>query len=276
MPGYAKRSYKRRTYYRRRATFSRPKRRAVPIKYKKSLKTIVHKAISHRSENKWAVMINPPTDIPVYIGNNQIANVVPILPRIPQGTSADNRIGRKIQPKYFIVKGFVSMDMSQTDADDYDRLGVWVVVCQPRKFGLVSDALSDITNNPGANWTTSMMTDGSLTAPWAGLRTDWNLNLNPGAMKFYVQRKFFLTRPRMMSNAGERYAGNSVKYFKMRVPVPKGLNFSTPLDTTPRGYAPLLCCGAVLLNGAAPVPPPAAPVTAMTLSAVSTLYYEDS
>ncbi len=273
---YAKKPYRRRTYTRKRATFTRPRRRAVPAKYKSAIKTVVARAISRRAENKWAVLINPPTAIPVYIGNNQIDNVVPILPRLPQGTSADNRIGRQIQPKYFVVKGFVSMDMSQTNADDYDRLGICVYVLQPRKFGLVSDALSDISGNPGANWTSSMMTDGSLTAPWAGLRTDWNLVPNPGAVKVMASRRFFLTRPRMFSNAGERYSGNSVKFFKIRVPCPKHLTFSTPLDTTPRGYAPLLCCGGILLNGATPAPPPAPPVLAMTLSVTSTLYYEDA
>lgn len=271
---YAKKSYRRRAYTRKRVTFARPKRRAVPAKYKSALKTIVSKAISRRAENKWAVVINPPTACPVFIGNNQIANVLPILPRIPQGTSADNRIGRAIQPKYLVCKGFVSLDMSQTNADDYDRLGIRIYALEARKFGLVSDALADISSNPGANWTSTMMTDGSLTAPWLGVRTDWNLVPNPGAVKILASRSFFLTRPRMFSNAGERYSGNSIKFFKIRVPCPKNMVYSTPLDTTPRGFAPMLCVGGILLNGTTPVVSPA--VLPMTLSMTSTLYFEDA
>lgn len=274
MPGYArKRSTKSRGYSRKRVGFSHPKRSKLPYKYKRAFKTAVSKAISSRVETKWAVNIHQPRQIPVFIGQNQAQNVLSIIPRIPQGVRSDERIGRKIHPKSLVVKGFVSMDMSQTNADDYDRLGIRIYVLRAKQYGNVADAQLDIMTQTN-NWTTEMMTDGALVAPWIGARTDWNLRPNPGVVNVLATRSFFLTRPRMLSNAGGRYSGNSIKFFKIKVPCPKGFTYEDTQANLPLGFAPMICVGGVLLNGT--VPSTVSPVLAMYLSTTSTLYYEDA
>lgn len=257
----------------KKTSFSKPKKSKVPYKYKSALKTIVSKAIHKANETKWAVNVHQPRTIPVFMGINQTQNILSVIPRIAQGTRSDERNGRKISPKALIVKGFVSMDLSQTNADDYDRLGIRIYVLRAKEYGSVANAQADILTAT-QNWTTEMMTDGALVAPWVGARTDWNLKPNPGVVTVLASRSFFLTRPRMLSNAGERYSGNSIKYFKIKVPLPKGLNYEDSQANLPLGFAPLLCCGGVLLNGQ--VPSQTVPVLAITLSTTSTLYYEDS
>lgn len=265
---YAKRNGKS-----KKSTYTRPKRAAVPYKYKSALTKIVSSQMRKSIETKWAVNIQQPRPIPCFMGINQTQNVVSIIPRISQGDRSDQRNGRKIQPKALIVKGFVSMDMSQTNADDYDRLGIRLYVLRAREYVSVANAQANILTAT-QNWSTEMMTDGALVAPWVGARTDWNLRPNPGVVNVLASRSFFLTRPRMLSNAGERYSGNSIKYFKIKVPLPKGLTFEDSQANLPLGFAPLLCVGGVLLNGT--VPNQTVPVLAMTFSSTSTLYYEDA
>lgn len=281
---YVRRNYKPRARGRgyKRKPYTARRNAKMPVKYRKAISTIVDRRIHRNIENKYAAFEQRPTQIPAYIGSIQGANLTRIIPSIPLGVNANARTGRKITPKYLEIKGWVTLDMNDTN-QDYDRVVVRMMLVTPKQYPLYPDALQQITSAPGVNWTNQMMDYGTSVDGYIGTLSALQARPNVSVVKVHAQRFMTLTRPRfydapLVGSDAFRYSGNSTKFFKIKVRLPKVFHYRTITgnDLYPMNFDPVLCTGYSLLNGATPgIPDPTAP-TPVTLSYTARFSYEDA
>ena len=259
-------------------------KRKVVIKPKapsKRIKQYVKKEIHKNIENKFDSRTVNPVQIPAFIGDNNTAgNIFPIFPTIQQGVTSHNRTGNKITPKSMIIKGYITLDMTDNTAD-YDRICVRLVAGFAKRYPLAADMLSDIAGNPGNNWTNELIDygDGGK-VPFDGTLRALQSPINREC--FTVKKQVFmkLSRPRfnnqLLSGSDTyRYSGNSTRFFTMKIACPKTIIYKDN-DGQPNNFSPVLCAGYTLLNGANPGVPSALSFKPVTISFTTRLSYEDA
>jgi len=276
---YRKKSTYRRSVRRPGRAFIRPARKKIPYQYKRSLKVAVNRAISRRTENKFAAWEQRPVQVTAGIGPNVLTgnNFLRVMPPISQGPAMFNeRIGNKVFPKSCTISGFVSLD--NTDENhDYDRIGVRLMLVTVKRFPTHDLAWENITANPQTNWSWELMDSAVGVEPFGASLMDFQLPVNRRVVTLHAERKFVLTRPRLLGTGQGTVARDGhygIKYFKMKVPLPKALVYDQGGQHTPSNAGPLLLVGYSLLNGALP---PAQPLNHfLTCSFVTRLSYEDA
>lgn len=258
--------------------FTRPATKKVPYKYKKSLKVAISKEISRRQENKFAAWESRPLNVCAGIGPSVTTgnNFLQILPPIPQGVSGIARIGNKINPKYCSIAGFVSLDNTNQNGD-YDRIAVRIMCLTPKDYPTFPQALQNITDLPNDNWSWRLLDTGVGAEPFSGSVNDWQMPVNRRTVTLHAERKFVLTRPRLLGTGQGTVSRNGmdgVKFFKMKVPLPKTLVYGIGTFDYPSNAGPVFVIGYSLINGALP---PVAPNNAfLTCSFTTRLSYEDA
>lgn len=128
------------------------------------LKKEIHKNI----ENKYDSLTLPPTSIPAYLGYNDAAgNVFPIMPSIARGVASNSRVGNKLNPRSLVIKGYVTLDMTDNTAD-YDRICIRLIAGFAKEFPLNAQMQQDIAQNQGSNWTTELIDLGDTNGAFDG------------------------------------------------------------------------------------------------------------
>lgn len=283
MPYYSARG--RKSTYRRGArrgtrAFTRPARKKVPYKYKTAIKRTVASIVAKGRENKYAAHVQRPTTIPAVIGTNQFVNVMRVIPKISQGIGQyANRVGNKISPKYLEIRGWCTLDMTDSNKD-YDRVAVRIMVGFPKQYPLYVNAADAITASPLDNWTYRFMDSGTGPSSFAGDLSSFQRPINHDVWTSKAERRFTLMRPRIWDAplTGDDFArstAGSFKFFKIRIKVPAVLNYAQSSDTTPKNFSPTLLAGYTLLNGSVPGDPSTAPKQ-VTISYTARLSYEDA
>lgn len=266
----------------RRKPFTARTRAKVPVKYRKAITSAVARQIHLNAENKYAAYIQRPTDIKPVIGDIQTVNLLRVVPSVPKGTDVNQRVGNKITPRYMSIRGYVSLDMSGVDAD-YDKIMIRLILGFPKRYPLYPNAVQQITNAPGANWTNLLMDFGTGMSKFAGTLDSLQAPVNRGVFTVKAQKYIRLTRPRfydaaLVGSDAFRYSGNAVKFFSMKVRCPKTFNYESVgnNDLYPTNFDPVLCAGYTLLNGATPPVPDATAPKPVTISFTTRLHYEDA
>jgi len=282
---YVRRNYQRKKYAggNRRTggrNFTRPRAKKVPYKYKTAIKRTVASIVAKGRENKYAAFAARPTTIPAVIGKNQVVNVMRVLPPISQGVGEySNRVGNKITPKYMEIRGWCTLDMTDSDKD-YDRVAVRIFVGFPKQFPLHQDSKTAIQNQPLDNWSYRLIDSGTGPGAFNGDLTSYQSPLNSDVWTSKAERRFTLMRPRIWDAplTGDDFArstAGSYKFFKMRIKCPPTLCYAQNADNLPKNFDPTLLAGYSLLNGSAPGDPTTAPKQ-VTISYTTRLSYEDA
>lgn len=280
-PTYKPKVYTRggRRNYRR--NFTRTPAKAVPHRYEKSIKAAVSKAISSRTENKFAAYNYRVTNIPAVIGTVQAVNIGSVVPPITQGPGMfANRIGNSIRPKYLDIQGWVTLDMSSEDKN-YDKVGIRIFVGYVKKYPLWEDSSAEVAGSPQDNWSYHLLDYGTGTSAFAGTLQSYQAPVNHRVFTCKAERRFVLTRPRIFDAAFSsddmaRYSGNSLKFFKIRVKCPPQMEYKNNQTQTATNFSPVLLCGYSLLNGFVPPTPDASAPKPVQLSYTTRLSYEDA
>lgn len=247
----------------------------------KNIQEYVKKEIHKNLENKDIAKIQEPTQITAVIGTNQAENVFRFFPRISRGTDKHSRVGDKITPRFCQIKGYVTLDLNDTN-QDYDRVAVRIICGFPKRYPLAGEALADIDVAPLDNWTNYLMNYGTVMESYDGTLRAVQAPVNRKEFTVKGQRTIFLSRPRfydapLVGNDAFRNSAKSVKFFSMKIKCPKTINYYDENDSTnSTTFEPLLLAGYSLLNGATPAAPgPAAPKP-VTISFTTRLVYEDA
>jgi hypothetical protein len=246
----------------------------------RAIQNYVKQQIHKNIENKYDSLTLLPTQIPAFIGDNSTsANIFPIMPSIGRGTQPNSRVGNKLNPRSLIIKGYVTLDMADNTAD-YDRICIRLIAGFPKQFPLNAQAQQDIIDNPGANWTNELIDLGGSNGAFDGTLRALQSPVNREI--FTVKKQVFmkLSRPRfydapLVGNDAYRYSGNSTRFFTMKIRTPKTLLY-TDSGTNATNFAPVLCAGYTLLNGATPGTPSAVSPKPLTISFTSRFVYEDA
>lgn len=265
---------------RRRAArpFTRPARKKVPFAYKKSLKVAISREISRRQENKYTAYESRPTLVGAPIGPTALTggNVFEVMPQIPQGVTMNTRIGNAVTPKWCSIAGFVSLDNTNSD-NDFDRIAVRIMLVTPKRFPIHNAAVNNIQQEPQDNWLWQLLDTGVGVEPFGGTVNDFQQPINRRDVTVHGERKFILTRPRLLGTGQGTLARNGmdgVKFFKMKVPCPKVLKFTDGTQDRPNNFGPTLLVGFSLINGA--IPPALGSGKQLTCSFTTRLSYEDA
>lgn len=263
----------------------RPARKKVstlPFRATKAITTIVDKQIHKNIENKDIAKVQVPTQINAVMGTTQQENIFRFFPRVARGTDKHSRIGDKITPRFCQIKGYITLDLNDVSEQDYDRVAVRIIAGFPKRYPLAGEALDDITNEPLANWTNTLMNYGTVMGAYDGTLRAIQAPVNRKEFTVKGQRTLFLSRPRfydapLVGSDAFRNSGNSVKFFSMKIKCPKTINYYDENDSTnSTTFEPILLAGYSLLNGATPAAPgPSAPKP-VSISFTTRLIYEDA
>ena len=270
----------RRTYRRARRNFTRVPAKKVSFAYKKSIKRAVAVEVAKGRENKYAARVVRPTTIPAAIAQNQTLNVFPVLPEIAQGTGEYGaRVGNKVTPKYMNIRGWCTLDMTDSDKD-YDRVAMRIMVGFVKQYPIYYDASNAIVGSPLDNWSYRLLDGGAAPQAFTGTLDAYQAPVNRDVFTCKAQRRFTLMRPRIWDAplTGDDFArstAGSYKFFSIRVKCPSVLNYAQGSDATPKNFAPVLLAGYTLLNGAVPGNPSTSPKQ-VTISYTTRLSYEDA
>jgi len=265
---------------RRRRNFTRVPTKKVSFAYKKSIKRAIAVEVAKGRENKYAARVVRPTTIPAAIAQNQTLNVFPVMPEISQGTGEyGNRIGNKVSPKYMNIRGWCTLDMTDSNKD-YDRVAMRIMVGFVKQYPLFEDAEAAVTGSPLNNWSYRLLDGGAAPSAFTGTLDAYQAPVNRDVFTCKAQRRFTLMRPRIWDAplTGDDFArstAGSYKFFSIRVKCPKVLNYAQASDARPRNFAPVLLAGYTLLNGAVPGNPITSPKQ-VTISYTTRLSYEDA
>lgn len=253
----------------------------MPVKFRKAITTVVDRQIHRKMENKYTAFTQAPTTIPAVIGDFQIANVLSIMPSIGRGAGVSQRVGNKISPRYMEIRGWLTLDLNDTN-QDYDRVCVRMILGRPKKYPLYTQAASEVTGSPYANWSSELINYGATSARFSGTLEALQSPVNTGVFTVMAERRMTITRPRfydapLVGSDSFRYAGNSTRFFKIRVKTPQSFVYRTPEgnDPFPNNFMPVLLAGYTLLNGSTPAEPDVAPKP-VTISYTTRLTYEDA
>lgn len=176
-------------------------------------------------------------------------DILQLIPNITNGTLDNQRVGDQIRGKVLSVKGWVSMTLSYLTAASSARIGVRMLVVQPKTLG----DLTNIQANTGT-WLSQLLKKGGATTAFSGAVSDLQAPINTDAITKYYDKTFILTLPYVQTAVGEATTFNSVKLFKFtRRLRNKLIRYDAAVNSglTPTSFNPVLLIGYVHLDGSA-------------------------
>jgi len=257
-----KKSYAKRPY----------KRRAARRNYRKKSSALVtksqlHRAISRTEESKmvcveqaWTAYNSPIS------ANTEMSNV---LPPVPVGATASERIGDTIRPTRLVIKGVLTYN-----ADAISNANLLI----SRMFLFQQKGIRDNNNKSGVS--TNLLQFGATNRTFNGDLLDITRDKNTDLFTFFADKRHTFLKPIGLSNSGiasgmSEANKSLVQYFTITLTqkhLPAGLKYSGSGQTYPSNFLPLLALGYAYAQNNTPD----AAVTQIGLSYTSTLHYKDA
>lgn len=248
------------------------KRRAVPRRkrvYKssktfvKKVKSILHNQIETKNAYHNQAMVGY---------NSAIASPADLtfpLPNVPQNVTESGRIGDQIRCQSLKIQGILTMGLSYSGTFANTRIGVRVMVVQPKLY-----TNRDVIQSEWSAWTTNLLRKGGTNSAFNGDISDLHAEINTDLITKYYDKVFYMTIPFSPSGAAIETL-NSTKFFTVNLKLRnKLLRYNTGYygNLAPSNYCPVLLCGYVHLDGSA-----ADTVdTQVSMQYISNLAYEDA
>jgi len=256
--------------YKKRGRKNRKARPAKDIAFEQKVKAIVQRENHKDDETKQA--FHERTLTSYNSGINTTAEATRIVPSLGQGVTDYQRIGDQIKAQSLIVKGAIIYNPSTGQYGTYAnaRLGVRMMIVQPRKFSNIDDVQTDVPN-----WSTYLLKKGGSTTAFTGVLSDLWAPINSDGIIKYYDKVFYLDAPYQATAVGSVLMGNSTKFFNIKLKVKnKVLKYDSSVSGAlqPTNYAPVLIIGYAHMDGSAPD----VLTTAIQLVYDSVLNYEDA
>lgn len=205
------------------------------------------------------------------------ADVLQLIPSIGQGVDNGQRIGNKIKPLYLDVRGHIEIGSIPYTTFDIVasagsilpncRLAVRLIICESKQYKSSADASASYTN-----WLPQLLQNGISEIGFGGNTKDIYLPINKDAVNVYYDKVIYLSIPMTFTTAGVAVPmSNSVKFFRKNIKLRKQLVYTDVRDQ-PTNSSISMLCGYAHIDGSIPD----TVTTAIKLSYVSTLHYEDS
>ena len=177
-------------------------------------------------------------------------DILQLIPNITNGTTDFSRIGDQIRGQSLDVDGWVTMSLSYISAASSARVGVRMMIVQPKMYG----SLTEIQSNAGS-WLGTLLKKGGTTTGFTGVVSDMFAPINTDAITKHYDKVFYLNLPYVQTAVGEVSTVKSTKLFKIHKNLRnKLLKYDTSVNSgyTPTLYNPVLMIGYVHLDGSVP------------------------
>jgi len=229
----------------------------------KKVKSILHNQI----ETKHAFHEQP--TVGYNSGITSPADLTFPLPNVPQNVTESGRIGDQIRSHSLKIQGVLTMGLSYSGTYPNTRIGVRVMVVQPKLY-----TNRDVINSEWSAWTTNLLRKGGTNTAFTGAIQDLHAEINTDLITKYYDKVFYMTIPYAPGGAAIETI-NSTKFFTVNLKLRNKLlryNSGYYGNLAPSNYCPVLLCGYCHLDGSA-----ADSVdTQVSMSYISNLAYEDA
>jgi len=245
--------------YKKRAYKKKPKK----ITFEKRVLSVIHK----QAETKTASVELTLTGF--NSGVSSSADCIRVLPNIANGVLDNQRIGDQIRCQRLRIKGHILMDPATYQNYNSTRIGVRLLVVQPKMFAEFNYAQSNFNV-----WQTNLLKRGGTTVGFTGLISDLYSDVNTDAVTKLYDKVMYMNQPLVYSAAGAVDIGNTCKFFNISLKVKnKLLKYDQSISSAiqPTNYSPIFILGYSHLNGSAPD----TGSTQISCAFLSDLYYED-
>lgn len=209
---------------------------------KAGVMSVVKRALARASENKWVGK-----RMEVATGHNSAigaGDAIAICPEISQGTSAQERVGDRVTPKYLSVRGVVSLVRQQPDAKQlYVR-----VMCLAQKNIKVGSSVTGVIDAahllrpgiPGGDQIQYTGTTSNITDP-----------VNKDLFRVYYDRTFKLSPASDQTLTGDLLQSSFKWAYKFKQ-LPSSLTFDDGNGDYPNNFAPFYVIGYAYADGTNP------------------------
>lgn len=206
------------------------------------------------------------------------ADLIRVIPSIPQGTLEGQRVGNEITAKRLHVQGLVNLLFDPSASRS--KIGIRVMI-----FSVKGIANAEVARANSGDWITALLRDGTNVRPFNGAIRDYFLPHNSDLITMHAERRFTLTQP-FLWNTGLSPASTTVpiqeqyatKFWKATIKVKgKRLKFSAdaagqPSEVFPNNYGCLMAVGYCKLDGSASD----VLSTGLSMQTSAQIYYEDA
>jgi len=227
----------------------------------KMVKTQLHKNI----ENKLCSLEFPLTDF--NSGATSSGDVIQLIPTMSQGTGDGNRTGNQVTMRNFNIKGHMNIIPNPND-QPRSRVLVRMLVVIPRQF-----PTNDISVSNTGTWLPYVLKVGNASAPLDGTIQSMYLPTNREIITTLVDKKIYMNSDFFSKSGSENFSTRFVtKFFNFNLKVKQKVLRYDDASTLPLNYSPSLLLSYCFLDGS----PPSSLSTALSMSFVSVLDYEDA
>lgn len=191
-----------------------------------------------------------------------------LVPTIPEGTDGHQRIGDKIKPRSFIVRGCVQLDNDYVAENIVPPVTLRLLMLSQKsvKVGSQTSSSTDIAHLLKDNVGTD------VARAYAGGAFDNFAPINKDLFKVHYDKLVRFNWDNRLTPASAAAGTNLTKHFSVKITLPATLTFDDGNGDWPNNFAPFFCMGAVCDDGQTPF----TASTPFRVRVQSVLYYEDA
>lgn len=180
---------------------------------------------------------------------NSVGDATRCVPSISNGTADYQRIGDQIKAQSLVIKGAIVYNPSTGSYGTFSnaRLGVRLMIVQPRKFSNLDDVQTNATS-----WMAYLLKKGGTTTAFNGDLADLWAPINTDGIIKYYDKTFYLDAPYQASGVGSVQMLNSTRLFKIKLNCRnKILRYDSSVSSglQPTNYAPVVILGYAHMDG---------------------------
>lgn len=214
----------------------------------KTVTALVKKEIHKSAEDKYVTKFQAtyPIAQTKTAGLNSINDFIDLMPYIPTGNAANERVGNRVTPKSLVVNITISMTGAPT-TNSADNLLARLFVLTHKTYKDSASFYAD------ADPTTLLMVDGNTLVPYKGLPGDehWRVNRREWTVHcdkvLKCQRGFGLlpqaANPTPWIGDQIYLSPNNVHRVTVKIPLPKEFMFVNDTTVQPTNFFPVLAIG---------------------------------
>lgn len=222
-------------------------RKKVSKKPSKALVKTIQKVVSSNEEIKSSYHQHSST----FDGSPTLAtDIIRFLPNNTVGINDNERIGSKIKIKSLTAKGHLILKSNVGGNWSFCKVGVRLMVLQPKQCSNYSTLTG---TSLGGNWLGTLLQKGSGTVGYTGTISDLYAKIDTDSSIVYYDKIHYLSLEQINTAVGAQGVRETVKFFKINIPVRKSLVYNDNLDALqPQNFNPVMVCGYSYLDGNSP------------------------
>jgi len=221
-----------------------------PTTFAKKVLAVIHK----QAEDKVAHGNSGNTLVQFNSGITTVADCLNLVPNITNGSGVNERVGEKIRLQSHTVKGYVRFNTATSNSD---AKFAQIMVRQMIVTLKTSKNFTVINDDPSINAKlATLLQKGGTTTGFTGLISDIMADINRDVFTVHLDKKFYLTQDRIISNANLDVVNVSkaLKFFNHSMKVKnKQIYYDADVSAglLPTNYAPIMLFGFCYLDGSA-------------------------